>query len=100
MRCRYLRGGNGLIEELNYMAKKSGWKGSGAFTRADTLSGSKCMSSERFKLASGEKMSSKQVVSHQPGKHYARTNAENAIGANKKGFTGGIPGPAPHPIKK
>lgn len=76
----------------------SGWKKSGAYTRSDCLSGSKAMSGERMPMGSGD-MSSKQVVSHKPGKSYAMHHEEGRLGGDKKTFSSGIPSEAPCNIK-
>lgn len=76
------------------MAKKSGWVGSKAFTKSDCLQGSRNVSAERMPMPKGE-MSSKQIVSHTPGKSYDMHHAGDRIGSDKKTFSSGIPGEAP-----
>lgn len=82
------------------MAKKSGWVGSKAYTKSDCLTGSKSISSKQFPVSGGEKMSSKQVVSHDPGKSYAMHNSGDRLGSDKKTFSTGLPGEAPCNYKK
>ena len=79
---------------------KSGWHKSGAYTKSECLTGSKSMSGAQFPVSGGEKMSEKQVVSHQPGKSYAMHNESGRLGGDKKTFSSGIPGEAPCHIKK
>lgn len=86
------------------MSKKSGWVGSKAYTRSECFTGSKAQSSERMPMGGSggneKRMSGKQVVSHDVGKHYSLEHASGALGGDKKTFSSGIPSEAPCNYKK